>query len=166
MRRINLFILDPSLIDFSYHEVANDFDHSCPCTTHLGLLTSHKVESPNQVGNSDLELNLRQSHCNAISRSWSKWYPIIRSVFRLLFWGESVRVEFLWFRPDLWIMVYGVNGYLDVYTLFYVNVANPSVWGTKPLSSGREEWEKFYNCLKYIERNCLFECHPNEVKKL
>ena len=43
--------------------------------------------------------------------------------------------------------MYCVNGYLDVHALWYVDVANPCVRGTKPFSSVKDNVLHFYYCL-------------------
>ena len=69
-------------------------------------------------------LQKSKSHCNAVSGSCTKWHPIIRSMFCLLFGGESVRIEFLGFWPDFRIMMYGIDRDNHKHTLGYTYVTN------------------------------------------
>ena len=66
-----------------------------------------------------------------------KWHPVIKSMFGLLFRGESVRVEFFGFWPDLRIMMYGIDRSYNSGTFRYVDLAYFRILNAYPVSPAK-----------------------------
>ena len=107
----------------------------CAIVTHLCLFTLHEPEGPEKVDTGDFDFQQPQSHGNTAPRSSSERKPVIRPVFQPLFRCESVRIKLLGFWPDLRVIVYGIDGYVDDSPLGYVHVFDPCVVCAYSLSS-------------------------------
>ena len=105
--------------------------------TYLCIYTSHKLIFPHKMGNCNFHLQKGQPHCNTMSWSDTKWHPVTKSMFGLLFRGESVRVEFFGFWPDLRIMMYGIDRSYNSGTFRYVDLAYFQILNAYPVSPAK-----------------------------
>ena len=105
--------------------------------TYLCIYTSHKLVFPHKMSNCNFHLQKGQPHCNTMSWSDTKWHPVTKSMFGLLFRGESVRVEFFGFWPDLRIMMYGIDKSYNSGTFRYVDLAYFQILNAYPVSPAK-----------------------------
>ena len=67
-------------------------------------------------------------------------------MFGFLFWGESVWVEFLWFWPDLGIVVNGITWCGNNHALGYPYVTYPRISAANPLRPTKQNRDIFITC--------------------